>query len=120
MTRPHGTRLTEEDKARIFELRSQGMPPKEIAVELDISERSATRWSGEHKRPGGGINKHTRPPDWEDEDVSTWPTPYPQEERYPEDLPDLEIDEFNWTQEELDDAVREARRLLFPTEEETS
>lgn len=32
---------------------------------------------------------------------------------YPDDLPDLEIDDFNWTPEELDDAVQEARRWLF-------
>ena len=33
---------------------------------------------------------------------------------YPEDLPDLAKDSFNWTKEELEAATRAARESLFP------
>lgn len=34
--------------------------------------------------------------------------------RYPADLPDLDRDSFNWTPEELAEAVRASKEMLFP------
>jgi hypothetical protein len=65
------------------------------------------QWA-EEPRPNAGIAGRANPHD------ELWDVvPY---QHYPDDLPDLELDPFAWTPAELEDAAREARRLLFPKE----
>jgi hypothetical protein len=56
-------------------------------------------------RPNAGIPGRPNP---HDEFWDIVPIAY-----YPDDLPELETDPFGWTPAELEDAAREARRLLF-------
>lgn len=79
--------------SELQELRSSGVSISQIAKDYGMSRNTVAR----HTVEG-----------------------YPDDKHYPEDLPDLGEDDFKWTPEELEDATREARRLLFHVAEETS
>jgi hypothetical protein len=106
--------LSEEIVARMKELRSQGKSSYEVAEILGVGRTTVLR----HTRLPGGQRRSTH---WREEQhvVDDWGYPIDRElldvepiPFYPDDLPDLQLDDFEWTQEELDDAVREAHTML--------
>ena len=114
--------LPESVRARIGELRYQGLSLSAIAKELGISKSVAGKYGKPPSKPPKSVTPARRgrpagrkhywddprfPPLDEDPYADVVPIPF-----YPHDLPRLQADPFGWTPAELESAVAHARKKL--------
>ena len=100
--------LRAEDIERIAELRNEGHSINLIADWLNISRSTVINYS----RLKSGYRRSTDwSADYQEIEYDSSQEPYFQ---YPDDLPRLERDEFNWTPDELAKAIHLARHIRHP------
>ena len=108
-----GAPLSEEVVARMKQLRAEGMSSYKVAEVLGVGRSTVLRYTRieGHRRTTSTTRPNVVVDEWgypiDPSLIGVEPIPF-----YPDDLPTLEFDDFEWTQAELDDAVEFAHQIL--------